>query len=147
MTALENVLVAATFGRRKPARRPLDLAEEILDYVVFTASIHTPASNLNTSQMRRLDLARALASDPKLLLLDESAAGLTPSELTDLQALILRIRQQGVTILIVEHLMHLIMQLCDRIVVLQYGEKIAEGSPDEISADQIVADAYLGANH
>jgi branched-chain amino acid transport system ATP-binding protein len=147
MTALENVQVSATFGNRTPHRDPLKLAEEMLEFVAFPVSVHIPASSLNTAQLRRLDMARALASNPKLLLLDETAAGLTPNELADLQKLIFKIRDQGATILIVEHLMRLIMQLCDRIVVLQYGVKIAEGTPAEIVVDEAVASAYLGENH
>ena len=144
MTALENVLVAASFGRRELVKDPRQIAEQMLDYVGFTAAYTTPASSLSTAQMRRLDVARALASDPRLLLLDETAAGLTPIELADLQELILKIRQRGVTILIVEHLMRLIMQLCDQIVVLQYGQNIAAGTPGEIASNPAVAEAYLG---
>jgi branched-chain amino acid transport system ATP-binding protein len=102
---------------------------------------------LNTAQLRRLDLARALASRPRLLLLDESAAGLTPNELAELQELIFKIRSGGTAVLIVEHLMRLIMQLCDRILVLQYGVKIAEGAPAQIAVDDKVANAYLGEKY
>lgn len=154
MSALENVLVAASFGRpttgstgqpqRSDARQA---AQQALDFTAFPLPVETPASSLNTAQLRRLDLARALASYPRLLLLDESAAGLTPNELTDLQELIFKIRAGGTTVLIVEHLMRLIMQLCDRIVVLQYGIKIAEGSPDHIARDEKVANAYLGEKY
>lgn len=144
MSVFENVLVAATFGRVDGRTNPTGLTKEVLDFVSFPLPIETLASSLNTAQLRRLDLARALASQPQLLLLDESAAGLTPNELTDLQNLVLRIRQQGTTVLIVEHLMRLIMQLCDRIMVLQFGVKIAEGTPDQITRDETVANAYLG---
>lgn len=143
MSVLENVLVAATFGA-PGVRDPQAAAEEMLHVVGFPLSPDTPADSLTAAQLRRLDLARALASRPQLVLLDEAAAGLTPGELADLQQLILTIRAQGVTFLIVEHLMRLIMQLCDRIVVLQYGRKIAEGTPSEIQADAEVASAYLG---
>lgn len=144
MTALENVLVAATFGNQHPVANPAAEAETMLEFVGFSVAPQTQAANLNTAQLRRLDLARALASHPKLLLLDESAAGLTPNELADLQTLILKIRDQGVTILIVEHLMRLIMELCDQVAVLQYGKKIADGTPDQVRADKEVARAYLG---
>jgi branched-chain amino acid transport system ATP-binding protein len=147
MTALENVLVAATFGRRRQDGDAQQAAEEMLEFTGFPVSPHTPASSLNTAQLRRLDLARALVSRPGLLLLDESAAGLTPNELAELQQLIFKIRDQGVCILIVEHLMRLIMELCDRIVVLQYGVKIAEGSPQEICEDETVTQAYLGEKY
>ena len=144
MTVLDNVLVAATFGDGDPAKNPRAYAEEMLDFVEFPVSKDVLAGSLNTGQLRRLDLARALASGPRLLLLDEAAAGLTTSELADLQTLIRKIRDAGITILIVEHLMQLIMQLCDRIAVLHYGQKIAEGSPEEIATDERVKDAYLG---
>lgn len=147
MTVFENVLVAATFGSSITRKDPAKLAESALETVSFPLPGSTLASCLNTAQLRRLDLARALASQPKLLLLDESAAGLTPNELADLQALVFKIRDQGATILIVEHLMRLIMQLCDRIMVLQYGIKIAEGSPNEIANDELVANAYLGEKY
>jgi branched-chain amino acid transport system ATP-binding protein len=154
MTALENVLVAVSFGRpassrgaRQDEKSALQAAQQSLDFAAFSVPGDTPASSLNTAQLRRLDLARALASRPRLLLLDESAAGLTPNELSDLQELIFKIRAEGTTVLIVEHLMRLIMQLCDRILVLQYGVKIAEGPPEAIAADEKVAAAYLGEKY
>lgn len=147
MTALENVLVAASFGSRQNARSAPRLAQAMLEFVGFPVSLHTPANHLNTAQLRRLDLARALASQPQLLLLDESAAGLTPNELVDLQQLVFKIRDQGAAILIVEHLMRLIMQLCDRIMVLHYGVKIAEGTPSEIVDNDNVTQAYLGEKY
>jgi branched-chain amino acid transport system ATP-binding protein len=154
MSALENVLVAASFGIHdvSPGSRPQrpaarQVALEALDFTAFPLPGETPASSLNTAQLRRLDLARALASRPRLLLLDESAAGLTLNELGELQELIFKIRAGGTTVLIVEHLMRLIMQLCDRIIVLQYGVKIAEGTPAQIAADDKVASAYLGEKY
>ena len=144
MTALENVSVAATFGNGQPVNNPRELAEQTLDFVGFPLPIDTVAVNLNAGQLRRLDLARALASRPKLLLMDEAAAGLTPGELADLQTLILKIRDRGTTILIVEHLMRLILAICDRILVLDYGHPIAMGSPREILADPAVTEAYFG---
>lgn len=147
MTALENVLVASSFGSRQHGKAPSAQAQEMLDFVGFPVDVNTAANCLNTAQLRRLDLARALASQPQLLLLDESAAGLTPNELVELQQLVFKIRDQGMTILIVEHLMRLIMQLCDRIAVLQYGVKIAEGTPAEIVNDENVTQAYLGEKY
>jgi branched-chain amino acid transport system ATP-binding protein len=145
MTALENVLVAATFGNRIPADDPQTLAEEMLKFVEFPMPKDTPAENLNTIQLKRLDVARALASKPSLLLLDEMAAGLTPGELMDAIELIRKIRMGGITIIVVEHVMKVIMTICDRIAVLEHGEKIAEGTPDEIQKDERVTEAYLGA--
>ncbi len=144
MTVLENVLVAATFGDPGASGAAVQRAAEMLAFVDFPLPPETPAGSLNAGQLRRLDLARALASNPQLLLMDEAAAGLNPSELVELLALIRRIRDRGVTILIVEHLMRLIMQCCDRIVVLDFGTKIAEGTPAVIAQDARVTQAYLG---
>ncbi len=147
MTILDNVLVAATFGNNPPVKNPQEWAEEMLDFVDFSVPNNTLAGSLNAGQLRRLDLARALASKPKLLLLDEAAAGLTSNELSDLQTLILKIRDSGVSILIVEHIMQFIMNCCDRIAVLQYGQKIAEGSPADMMSDERVKEAYLGEKY
>jgi len=147
MTILENVVVAATFGRPTPPKDPQAEAREILAFVGFPLDELMLAESLNTAQLRRLDLARALAGRPQLLLMDEAAAGLTLAELADLQKLVYKIRDQGTTVVIVEHLMRLIMQLCDRIMVLQYGQKIAEGTPSQIADDETVTTAYLGEKY
>jgi branched-chain amino acid transport system ATP-binding protein len=148
LSVLENVLVAATFGDPNlkgegVARR----ATEMLEYVSFPRPVATIASHLNAAQLKRLDLARALASHPKLLLLDELAAGLTPSELASMAGLLRRIRADGVTILMVEHVMRLILELCDRLSVLQYGELIAHGDAATVASDERVREAYLGHNY
>ena len=145
LTVFENVLVAATFG--DPRIHGDDVtarAIEMLDYVEFPRPVTTIASQLNAVQLKRLDLARALASKPKLLLLDELAAGLTSGELASMAALLRRIRGDGVTILMVEHVMRLILQLCDRLSVLQYGEMIAHGDAASVARDERVREAYLG---
>jgi len=148
MSVLENVMVAAIFGNKRGAiADPQAKAEEVLEFVGFPLPKETLAMNLNTVQLKRLDLARALASNPELLLMDESAAGLTTGELADLMMLVRKIRDRGVTIIMVEHIMRVIMGICDRIAVLHYGAKIAEGTPEEIAKNERVAEAYLGEKY
>jgi branched-chain amino acid transport system ATP-binding protein len=153
MTALENVTVAAVFGDAGRSNgngrqlKPEAWAAEVLEYVEFPRPSGTPADHLNTVQLKRLDLARALASRPRLLLLDELAAGLTPGELGDLVKVLRRIRADGITIIMVEHVMRLILDVCDRLVVLQYGVKIAEGATAEVASNEVVREAYLGQTY
>ena len=145
MTVLENVMVGAVFSGRHRDADPAKLAKDMLDFVDFRMAHNTEAQCLNTMQLKRLELARALVSNCEFLLLDEVAAGLTPTEVDEIILLIRRIRDRGVTILIVEHLMKLIMNVCDFIAVLNFGVKIAEGTPEQISRDEAVVKAYLGA--
>lgn len=148
MSVLENVMVAVIFGsKRGTIADPRPRAEEVLEFVEFPLPKETLAMNLNTVQLKRIDLARALASNPELLLMDESAAGLTTGELADLMTLVRKIRDRGITIIMVEHIMRVIMGVCDRVAVLYYGEKIAEGTPDEIATNEKVAEAYLGEKY
>ncbi|MCJ7709341.1 MAG: ABC transporter ATP-binding protein [Chloroflexi bacterium] len=148
MSVFENVVVAATFG--DPHIRHAEVATralEMLEYVEFPRPVGTLASHLNASQLKRLDLARALASKPKLLLLDEFAAGHTPNELTDIAVLLRRIRADGTTIVMVEHVMRLILDLCGRLSVLQYGKLIAHGDATAVAQDEKVREAYLGTDY
>jgi branched-chain amino acid transport system ATP-binding protein len=148
MTAIENVAVSATFGGAHLGHQSVnDRALEMLEYVAFPRPPQTPAGTLNAVQLKRLDLARALASKPKILFLDEFAAGLTPSELHDIAKLLRQIRDDGVTILMVEHVMRLIMDLCDTLSVLQFGELIAHGDAATVAQDERVREAYLGHNY
>lgn len=130
--------------RRDPTIRK---AETLLDFVGFPVSEKILAENLNTMQLKRSELARALGTNARLLLLDEVAAGLTPVELPDFIALVKKIRDSGVTIICIEHVMKFIMEVCDRIAVLQFGSKIAEGTTDEIRCNPKVLEAYLGEEH
>ena len=146
MTVLENVMIGAFVHARSTgeARRK---AEEILRFGGLFEKKDLLAGALTIADKKRLEMLRALATEPDLLLLDEAMAGLNPSEVQEAVALVRRINQQGVTIVLVEHVMEVVMPLSQRVVVLARGEKIAEGPPEIIAHDPVVIEAYLGEKY
>ncbi|MDE0698248.1 MAG: ABC transporter ATP-binding protein [Boseongicola sp.] len=145
LTVLENVIAGAAYGhRRRWGREAADFAHGVLDRVGMDAMSHAPISSLTYIDQKRVELARTLAGEPQVLLLDEWLAGLNPTELETGIELIHALREEGRTVVVVEHVMDAIRSLCDRCVVMSSGTKIAEGSPDEVLSDRDVIRAYLG---
>ena len=145
LTVRENVMVGACFGRERfSLAEAARVADEVLAQVGLTDKAGLFAGSLNVAEKKRLELARALGSQPYLLLLDEVLAGLNPSEITLMMETIRQIRDKGITILMIEHVMQAVMNISDRILVLDYGALIAQGPPQEVVNDPQVIEAYLG---
>jgi branched-chain amino acid transport system ATP-binding protein len=159
MSVLENIMVGGhsrshsgvfksvlrTKSQRSEEKRLRENAKALMELVGLSNYGDVIAENLSYGQQRRLEIARAMASNPKLLLLDEPAAGMNETETESLFGLIKKVQARGVTVLIIEHDMPLVMKLCDRITVLNFGKKLAEGTPEEIQNNQAVIEAYLGS--
>jgi branched-chain amino acid transport system ATP-binding protein len=145
LTVRENAMVGACYGHEgHNLSRAAKIADEVLAFVDLAERADQLAGSLNVAQKKRLEMARALSARPYLLLLDEVLAGLNPSEIDAMVETIRKIRDQGVTIIMIEHVMHAIMNVSDRIIVLNFGELIAEGTPEEIANNKQVIEAYLG---
>lgn len=148
LTVRENVEAGACFGHENHTlHSAAAIAAEVLEFVGLAARADQQANSLNVAQKKRLEMARALAAHPYLLLLDEVLAGLNPAEIDGMVQTVLKIREQGVTILMIEHVMKAVMNVSDRVMVLDYGQQIAEGSPQDIVKNERVIEAYLGDPH
>ncbi len=143
LTVLDNVIVAA-LNRVNSTGEATEKALRTIEFVGLREKRDTLATGLTLPHRKRLELARALATEPKLLLLDEVMAGLTPKEVDELIRLLKEVNERGITILLIEHVMRGVMALSKRVIVLNYGEKIAEGVPEEVVKNRQVIDAYLG---
>jgi branched-chain amino acid transport system ATP-binding protein len=146
MLVADNVRIGSLFGpqKRLSEAEAARVAAEALEFVGLSEVAHTPARDLTLASQKRLEVARALATRPTLLLLDEIMAGLNQTELNEAMELVKKIQGRGITIIMIEHVMKAIMNICSRIIVLHHGQKIAEGTPQEVANSQRVIEVYLG---
>jgi branched-chain amino acid transport system ATP-binding protein len=150
MTVRENAAVGALFGSqqaRLPPREAFKVADEILERVGMSAKAATKVGSLTVPDRKRLEVARALATRPRLLLLDEVMAGLNPVEVDEALDMVRAVHAQGITIVLIEHVMRVVVGVCDRAVVLNFGQVLAEGPPNEVLKNQQVIEAYLGEKY
>jgi branched-chain amino acid transport system ATP-binding protein len=145
-TVLENVMVGA-YLRAHGTRKARQRAEEVLSTLALEDLRDRKAGSLTIADRKRLEIAKALATDPKLLLLDEVMAGLRPTEVDEMIAIIRGLRDRGITVFVIEHIMRAVMALSDRVVVIHFGQKIAEGAPSDVTKDENVIKAYLGGDY
>jgi branched-chain amino acid transport system ATP-binding protein len=145
MAVIDNVRIGSLFGAQKRlTTNATTEAKELLDFVGLSDVAYSPARDLTLAHQKRLEVARALATKPSLLLLDEIMSGLNQTELAEAMELVNKIQKKGITVVMIEHVMKAIMGICDRIIVLNYGKKIAEGTPEEIVKSETVIEVYLG---
>jgi branched-chain amino acid transport system ATP-binding protein len=146
LSAMENVLIGLGFGRARPLSKENRVAEalKILKFVGLGNKVNHPAAGLTLVEKKHLEIARALATSPEILLLDEVVSGLNLTEVTQTIETIRQIQASGITVIMIEHILKVVMELCERVVVLNYGVQIAEGTPKEVVSDQGVIQAYIG---
>ena len=146
MSVSNHILIGYLFGdhKNKASGSSSEEVAKILDFVELSEMSENRAGDLTLANQKRLEVARALATQPELLLLDEVMAGLNPTEVAETMELVRKIREKGITVIMIEHVMKAIMEICDRVIVLHHGEKLAEGKPEEITRNQSVIEVYLG---